>query len=288
VQVLQSAGFDVWKAESLDELGRDLQCEEQVDAVVLSEDDRQTTLRAAEVVRQHSGAPLILFRRSQADLDERQFDRVFSFVVPPHQWVSETAALINLSRRIRALSERVNSQSAHLRRQCRTAVEKSQRQRARSRVELQRDVNLGEPWQLDDSPSAQDEDIDQGSSDPPPTPRPSPAQRAPRAQTADPASFEHQERSTLAVAIQATQSTAWGVSPCVMDQDEQLILATESLVTQARRRTEMAWVTAAGLRTSAEQSKARIHETRCRLDQTASLCQSLTVHKRGRTVQTPC
>jgi hypothetical protein len=60
-----------------------------------------------------------------------------------------------------------------------------------------------------------------------------------------------------------------------MEQDEQLILTTKSLVTRARRRTQMAWITAAGIRASAEQSQARISETICRLHRTDNLLEEL-------------
>jgi hypothetical protein len=66
-----------------------------------------------------------------------------------------------------------------------------------------------------------------------------------------------------------------------MEQDEQLILSTKSLVTGARRRTEMAWITAAGIRSSAEQSQARISETMCRLRRTDRLLDELERHFPG-------
>jgi hypothetical protein len=79
----------------------------------------------------------------------------------------------------------------------------------------------------------------------------------------------------LAVAIQATQSIACGVLPCTMELEKQLIRATKSLVTGARRRSQMAWVTAAGIRASSVQSQARISETIFRLHRTDTLLEEL-------------
>jgi hypothetical protein len=115
VQVLRSAGYEVREAGSLRDLSFDLQCDEHVDAVVVSEDYRRTAEQAAAVVRQHSTAPLILFRRFFDGLDESQFDRVFSPLMPPEKWLLGTAELIAVSRAIGQQSGNLTLGSADLR-----------------------------------------------------------------------------------------------------------------------------------------------------------------------------
>lgn len=109
VPVFRSIGLEVWEAETLEDLCSGLQRGEKVDAVVLSEDDREVTERAAVVVRQLSSAPLILFRRFHDGLDESRFDRVFGPLAPPEQWLVQTAEMI-------ATSHAVQEESARLQR----------------------------------------------------------------------------------------------------------------------------------------------------------------------------
>lgn len=94
IGVLHAAGFDVRVAGSLSELGVLLQSEEQVDAVIVSEEIEPTAERAAEMVRQAMPVPLILFRRSQQVIDERKFDKIYNCTTPPDVWLDETEALI--------------------------------------------------------------------------------------------------------------------------------------------------------------------------------------------------
>jgi hypothetical protein len=93
-QVLKYAGYSVIKAETLESLSRDLQEAPDVAAVVVSEEDARTTERAAEIVRRHSKAPVILFRRLSVKIDESKFDQVFKGYVPPEAWLPRTAELI--------------------------------------------------------------------------------------------------------------------------------------------------------------------------------------------------
>lgn len=130
VQVLRSAGYAVTEAMTLPTLERDLQLE-QVQAVILSEDGPRIAERAADIVRQRSPAPVILFRRSLSDLDEGKFDQVYSCYVPPPVWLSRTAELIAASRATRA-------DSARLRRESKAIREESGRERARSLTEVAR------------------------------------------------------------------------------------------------------------------------------------------------------
>jgi hypothetical protein len=71
-----------------------LECDDAVDAVIISEELPYSIEQAAAIARQHSAAPLILFCHSAGMLDESRFDRVYSSFVPPDLWVSETATLI--------------------------------------------------------------------------------------------------------------------------------------------------------------------------------------------------
>jgi hypothetical protein len=78
VQALRQVGYEVRVSESLDRLRLDLEGAEGVDAVMVAEGARRTTERAAAMVRHYSGAPLILFRRTNAPLSVKLFDRVYS------------------------------------------------------------------------------------------------------------------------------------------------------------------------------------------------------------------
>ena len=94
VLVLRYLGYEVWESESLDALRTNLECDDAVDAVIISEELPYSIEQAASIARQHRAAPLILFCHSEGMLDESRFDRVYSSFVPPDLWVSETATLI--------------------------------------------------------------------------------------------------------------------------------------------------------------------------------------------------
>jgi hypothetical protein len=94
VQVLQRAGFAVTEAKTLAALDFDLQQGELADAVIVAEGTPHTTEGAADIVRLRTAVPLILFRRSQCDLDERKFDVVYPWCLPPEIWLARTAELI--------------------------------------------------------------------------------------------------------------------------------------------------------------------------------------------------
>jgi hypothetical protein len=130
-QVLKRAGYLVTQAETLESLSRDLEEAEDVAAVVVSESDPGETEQAADVVRRHSQAPVILFRRSPVEIDESKFDQVFLGFVAPELWLSKTAELIAHSL---ALRER----SARLRREAEAACQETMRQRSRLLMEQAR------------------------------------------------------------------------------------------------------------------------------------------------------
>jgi hypothetical protein len=98
VQVLRFAGYEVRDPQSLEALVIELERDDQVDAVVLSEEDWGTLQKSVTVVLRHCAAPLILFRRSRQQIDESAFDRVFTWLVRPEVWLSETAELIAMNR----------------------------------------------------------------------------------------------------------------------------------------------------------------------------------------------
>jgi hypothetical protein len=94
VPVLRTAGFDIWEANSLDELSVILQRNERLDAVVISENTEQSAEQAADMTRRFSPAPRILFRRSQLAIDEARFDKIYSCLTPPDIWLRETVTLV--------------------------------------------------------------------------------------------------------------------------------------------------------------------------------------------------
>lgn len=93
VSLLRSAGYAVKEARSLSTLERNLK-QNPVQAVILSETNPRIAERVADVVRQHSRAPVILFRRSPADLDVSKFDQIYSASVSPPVWLLNIEALI--------------------------------------------------------------------------------------------------------------------------------------------------------------------------------------------------
>ena len=131
VRVLERAGYAVTVAENLVALELNLQRGEPVDLVVVSEDTPRTTEHAADIVRQRTKVPVILFRRSALDLDESKFDQVFAGFLSPEIWLARTAELIEQSRQLRESSERLRHESEAVRLE-------SQRLRAQFRQELAR------------------------------------------------------------------------------------------------------------------------------------------------------
>jgi hypothetical protein len=105
VLVLRRAGYEVRELDSLDDLRLDLGSE-AVDVVIVSEVEPSRAEQAAYVAREHSDAPLILFRDSSAVPDKGLFDLVFSSFTPGAQWLSETAVVIMQSKELRARSNR--------------------------------------------------------------------------------------------------------------------------------------------------------------------------------------
>jgi hypothetical protein len=105
VQVLRQAGYKVHELASLDQLRLHLEGVEDLDAVIVSQSEPHCVGHATDLVRQHSGAPLILFRCSDVVLDESRFDRVYSVFTPTSHWLFETAVLVMQAKELRAQSE---------------------------------------------------------------------------------------------------------------------------------------------------------------------------------------
>lgn len=133
VQVLRAAGYEVREALSLETLELDLERDGQVDAVVLSEDERQSVERACEIARSRSSGPVIVFRRSLRELDERKFDLVYPWVVSPHVWLAEAAELIAQSRASRAQAQQLRGESQEVRKETRRQRERLAEERKRNK-----------------------------------------------------------------------------------------------------------------------------------------------------------
>jgi hypothetical protein len=137
VRVLRHAGYEVRELDSLDRLRLNLESGEDVDAVIVSEEGARYAEQAADLVRQHSGAPLVLFRQSHVNLDESRFDRVYPSLTPPPLWLFETAVIVMQSKELRAQSE-------WLRHEVKVLRTRSQQLRARSK-ELRQRIPSGWP-----------------------------------------------------------------------------------------------------------------------------------------------
>jgi len=141
VPVLKNAGYEVHEVESLDELRIGLLKNEQVDAVIISEEERMITEHALVVAREYSPAPLILFRRSRVDLNENLCDRVYSSCVWPEEWLSDTADLIARCRKSLEQLAATREESFQLQREAEFVRGQSRWQRARARLESKRNAS---------------------------------------------------------------------------------------------------------------------------------------------------
>ena len=121
IEVLRSAGFEVRESQSIADLGIDLQRDDGLDAVFMSEDLGHDLEQAAEVARQYTQAPLVVFRRFSEPIDISKFDKVYSSLVPPWIWLRETAALIEQSRALRKESARLRHETQDVVKQSRGA-----------------------------------------------------------------------------------------------------------------------------------------------------------------------
>ena len=115
VKALRHAGYKVRESKSLNRLLIDLQDENELNAVIVSEAEPRRAEQAAVLVRHFSGAPLILFRPSHVAIDESRFDRVYSSPVPAANWLFDIAVLVMQNKELRADSERLLKQEQAVR-----------------------------------------------------------------------------------------------------------------------------------------------------------------------------
>jgi hypothetical protein len=146
VQTLQKVGYVVRVSDSLSQLRLDLERDESVGAVTVAEGSRRTTERAAAIVRQYSGAPLILFRCSNGPLSVKRFDRVYQSSAPAPSWLFDMAVLVEQSLRLQTDARRLMAKAERLHAEVEDLFRESQRQLARSVAERKRDQGPVKPW----------------------------------------------------------------------------------------------------------------------------------------------
>lgn len=93
--VLRSAGFAVEECPSLPLLRSALEDDTQPLAVVISENRLRITSDAVELVRAHTGAPLILFQNMIQSYNESDFDLVVPVLTYPGEWLYTVLGLID-------------------------------------------------------------------------------------------------------------------------------------------------------------------------------------------------
>ena len=147
VPALRSAGYEVLVSDTLEELKLSLDHGEGVDAVIVSGSQPCCIEKAAALVRQHSSAPLILFRQPDAKHNESRFDRVYSGQVAEAQWLFETAVLVMQCKELRAQAEHLRKQSERVLRET-SEVQAESRRKLEQAAELKRKLPLS--WPLPD------------------------------------------------------------------------------------------------------------------------------------------
>lgn len=131
IEVLRSAGCEVRDTDCLDTFRRELEADRNIDAVVLSEDDRSITEQAAQLAHDEGIGPVILFRRFERDVTDSSFDRVYPSFVPPTIWLADMEELISRSRAVRECGQPAKRKSQE-------SQEATRRLRARFAAELER------------------------------------------------------------------------------------------------------------------------------------------------------
>jgi hypothetical protein len=101
--VLQSAGYAVDACNSLGQLRASLTAGDKADAVVMSDAEGVAPEEVASVARDHSLAPVVLFRGTNRVYEDSRFDLVVHTLTPPEVWLSEVNELIAKGRVLRAL-----------------------------------------------------------------------------------------------------------------------------------------------------------------------------------------
>lgn len=112
IAVLRSKGYAVEICNSLPQLHNALAEERRTDAVLITEGETDPLETAITLARSRSSAPLILFRRTNCDVDDQIFDLVIETLTRPQQWLRDIESLILQCRLLSSGSPRVNP-SAH-------------------------------------------------------------------------------------------------------------------------------------------------------------------------------
>jgi hypothetical protein len=93
--VLRRAGYVVENSKALEPLGAMLQTDE-ISAVLTTDRDIDVSDDLLTLVRSRSFLPLILFRDSNRNCDERRFDLVIPALTSPPRWLADLASLVAL------------------------------------------------------------------------------------------------------------------------------------------------------------------------------------------------
>jgi hypothetical protein len=94
--VLRRAGYVVENCKSLDDLLGALGSS-QVSAILTTDRDVDVSNELVRLVRARPYLPLILFRDSNRDCDERRFDLVIAALTWPPRWLSDLQGLIGIA-----------------------------------------------------------------------------------------------------------------------------------------------------------------------------------------------
>ena len=130
--VLRSAGYSVGQCGSVIQLRAALLSGPETDAVLITDCPSPAVPDAVQVTRSQSSARLVLFRDTNADTREEDFDLIIPALTPPAQWLDDIAILIEQSRSIRAKSSELVKKSRTLALEATAARMESRRERARS------------------------------------------------------------------------------------------------------------------------------------------------------------
>jgi len=114
VPMLQRVGYEVRQMNSLDRLRQDLGGDDEVDAVIVAGVNPHRAEKAADLTRQFSGAPLVLFHPPGVALDVSRFDRVFSPSTPEKHWLFDIAVLVMQGKELREASDLLRQDSQAL------------------------------------------------------------------------------------------------------------------------------------------------------------------------------
>ena len=148
VAVLRSVGYRVDECASLLQLATALEGPKGADAVFLTESDSIPPEQAISLAREHSEAPVILFRRSTYGTSDDDFDLVIPPLTAPEKWLQEVRSLLDWSRMGRVQAQAITDQSRTLRKETSMVRRDSERERGRAQRERARnsEARASDPW----------------------------------------------------------------------------------------------------------------------------------------------